>query len=181
MTKYNGLNVVKNTSKKRVGRGISAGGGKTAGRGTKGQKSRTGKKLRATFAGGQRELVRAVPKLKGFKSKRVPAQVVYADQLDTVKGAKIDNAKLYEAGLIATPYHAVKIIARGEFASKATVETQGMSEGAIRALEKNGGKFVETKTPELPVSTRAKKVSMREKAAAKQEAKAERSPKTKKA
>ena len=165
--KYHELDAKKNQARKRVGRGISAGGGKTAGRGTKGQKSRTGKKLRATFAGGQRELVQAVPKLKGFKSKRVPAQVVYADQLDLLKGTKVDNAKLFAAGLISTPYHAVKVIARGEFASKATVETQGMRAGVVKALEKNGGKFVKTKTPELPASTREKKISMREKQAAK--------------
>ena len=61
MTKYNELLASANKDKKRVGRGISAGGGKTAGRGTKGQGSRTGKKLGATFQGGQRTLVRAVP------------------------------------------------------------------------------------------------------------------------
>ena len=53
MTKYNELQVEANKSRKRVGRGISAGGGKTAGRGTKGQNSRTGKKLRSMFQGGQ--------------------------------------------------------------------------------------------------------------------------------
>lgn len=157
MTKYNELNATKNTDKKRVGRGISAGGGKTAGRGTKGQKARTGKKLRATFAGGQRELVRAVPKLKGFKSLRVPAQVVYSDQLDEVKGASIDNIALYEAGLIATPYHAVKVIARGETKSKATINTQGMSKSVVAALGKNGGKFVKVATPMLPSSKKADK------------------------
>ena len=120
--KYNELQVNANKDKKRVGRGISAGGGKTAGRGTKGQKSRTGKKLRATFAGGQRELVKAIPKQKGFKSLRVPAQVVYSDQLDDIKSAKIDNFVLSEAGLISTPYHAVKIIAREKTTTKAIIE-----------------------------------------------------------
>ncbi|MDR2524456.1 MAG: uL15 family ribosomal protein [Candidatus Nomurabacteria bacterium] len=138
--KYNELNISASRGKKRVGRG------------TKGQKSRTGKKLRATFAGGQRELVKAVPKLKGFKSLRVPAQVVYSDQLDTVKGAKIDNFALFESGLIATPYHSVKVIARGETASKATVATQAMSKSVQDALTKNGGKFEKTPTPLLPSS-----------------------------
>lgn len=157
MTKYNELNAKKNTDRKRVGRGISAGGGKTAGRGTKGQKSRTGKKLRPTFAGGQRELVKAVPKKRGFKSLRVPAQVVYSDQLDEVKDATIDNNSLYEAGLIATPYHSVKIIARGEMKSKATINTQGMSKSVVELLEKNGGKFVKTDVPTLPSSKKADK------------------------
>ncbi|MEK7620826.1 MAG: uL15 family ribosomal protein, partial [Patescibacteria group bacterium] len=62
MTKYHELEVSANRTKKRVGRGISAGQGKTAGRGTKGQGSRTGKKLRVTFMGGQRSLVQAIPK-----------------------------------------------------------------------------------------------------------------------
>lgn len=66
--KYNELQVTANKSKKRVGRGIAAGQGKTAGRGTKGQGARTGKKLNATFQGGQRALVQAVPKKRGFKS-----------------------------------------------------------------------------------------------------------------
>lgn len=114
--KYNELQVESNKSRKRVGRGISAGGGKTAGRGTKGQKSRTGKKLGpvVSFQGGSASIIRTAPKLRGFKSKRVPAQVVYADQLNDVKGAKIDNFTLFEAGLINTPFHAVKVIARDE-------------------------------------------------------------------
>jgi large subunit ribosomal protein L15 len=151
--KYNELETTAKRSKKRVGRGISAGGGKTAGRGTKGQKSRTGKKLRPTFAGGQRELVKAVPKKRGFKSLRVPTQVVYSDQLDDVKGAKIDNMALYEAGLITTPYHSVKIILRGETKTKATIATQGMSKSVVAQIEKNGGKFEKTAVPNLPSKT----------------------------
>lgn len=142
--KYNELQASPNKNKKRVGRGISAGGGKTAGRGTKGQNSRTGKKLGATFMGGQRALVQAVPKAKGFKSIRVPAQVVYLDQLNSVKSATIDNNALYEAGLIATPYHSVKVIARGEYTGKATVKVQGASASVREALEKAGGKFEST-------------------------------------
>jgi large subunit ribosomal protein L15 len=153
MTKYNELNASAKTSRKRVGRGISAGGGKTAGRGTKGQRARTGKKLRPTFTGGQLPLVQGIPKLRGFKSKRVPAQVVYADELNDVKGTKIDNKTLFEAGLIATPYHTVKVIARGDLTSKATVEIASMSASVAAQLEKNGGKFVKTAVP-LPKSTK---------------------------
>ena len=152
MTKYNELNASANTNKKRVGRGISAGGGKTAGRGTKGQKARTGKKLRATFAGGQRELVKAIPKLKGFKSLRAPAQIVYSDQLNDIKGAKIDYFTLYEAGLISTPYHAVKVIARGETTCKAAIAITGMSKSVQDQIVKNGGKFENTPVPNLPSS-----------------------------
>ncbi|MCL1876943.1 50S ribosomal protein L15 [Candidatus Saccharibacteria bacterium] len=145
--KYNDLQTNSTKDRKRVGRGISSGYGKTAGRGTKGQGARTGKKLRPTFAGGQLPIVQGVPKLRGFKSKRVPAQVVYTDQLNTVKGAKIDNFALFDAGLISTPYHAVKVIARGELTCKATVEISAMSKSVIEVLASNGGKFVKTPVP----------------------------------
>jgi large subunit ribosomal protein L15 len=144
--KYNELQVSSNRDKKRVGRGISAGGGKTAGRGTKGQNSRTGKKLRATFQGGQNPLMASTPKLKGFKSHRAPAQVVYADHLNALKGT-VDNMALFEAGLIATPFYAVKVIARGELTAKLTLKTQGASSSVVAALEKAGGKFEKAPTP----------------------------------
>lgn len=145
--KYNELQVSSNKSKKRVGRGISAGGGKTAGRGTKGQRARTGKKLGATFMGGQRALVQAIPKAKGFKSIRVPAQVVYLDQLNDIKAKSIDNAVLFEAGLITTPYHSVKIIAAKngrEYTGKATVKVQAASASVREAITKAGGTFEPT-------------------------------------
>ncbi len=144
--KYNELQVSANQAKKRVGRGISAGQGKTAGRGTKGQNARTGKKLRAMFQGGQRPLAQAVPKARGFKSLRTPAQVVYLDRLNELKGT-VDNFALYEAGLIATPFHAVKVISRGELKSKITLKTQGASASVVKAIEAAGGKFEKTATP----------------------------------
>jgi large subunit ribosomal protein L15 len=144
--KYNELQAAANKDRKRVGRGIAAGGGKTAGRGTKGQGARTGKKLHATFQGGENPLVFAAPKRRGFKSHRVPAQVVYADHLNTLKG-KVDNMALFEAGLIQTPFHAVKVIARGEMTSGIKLETQGASKAVVEALVKNGGSFTKTATP----------------------------------
>ena len=150
--KYNDLQVTANKGKKRVGRGISAGQGKTAGRGTKGQNSRTGKKLRATFQGGQRALVQAVPKARGFKSMRTPAQVVYLDRLEGLKGT-VDNFALYEAGLVATPFHTVKVIARGELSSKVTLKVQAASKSVIEAIKKAGGTFEKTATP-LPTSAK---------------------------
>lgn len=153
--KYNELNATANKDRKRVGRGISAGQGKTAGRGTKGQNARTGKKLNATFMGGQRALVQAIPKLKGFKSLRVPAQVVYLDQLNEFKGT-VDNSVLAEAGLIATPYHTVKVIARGEYTGKADVKVQAASASVKEAIVKAGGTFEAVAVPTLPKSTRKK-------------------------
>ncbi len=147
MTKYNELLADANKDKKRVGRGISAGGGKTAGRGTKGQGSRTGKKLGATFQGGQRTLVRAVPKARGFKSLRTPAQVVYLDTLNTFKGKTVDNAALFEQGYISTPFHTVKLITRGELTAALTVKVAGASKSSQEAIAKAGGSFEKTAVP----------------------------------
>jgi len=147
MTKYNELDIAANRSRKRVGRGISAGGGKTAGRGTKGQGARTGKKLNATFQGGQRTLVRAVPKARGFKSMRTPAQVVYLDALNALKGKTVDNFTLFEEGYIASPFHTVKVIARGELTEKVTLHVAGASKSVVDAIVKAGGAFVKTPVP----------------------------------
>jgi large subunit ribosomal protein L15 len=145
--KYHELNVTPNRTKKRVGRGISAGQGKTAGRGTKGQNSRTGKKLKATFMGGQRSLMQAVPKSKGFKSLRAPAQVVYVESLNNLKASVADNASLYKAGLVASPHHTVKIIVKGELKNKLTVNVQAASKSAVAAIVKAGGTFTKVEVP----------------------------------
>lgn len=147
MTKYNELQVSANKSRKRVGRGIAAGGGKTAGRGTKGQGARTGKKLAANFMGGQRSLVTAVPKHRGFKSLRTPAQVVYLDHLNAFKGKTADNMTLFEAGYVATPFHTVKVIARGELSAKVTLKVQSASKSVQEAITKAGGSFEKVPTP----------------------------------
>ncbi len=145
--KYNELQVAASKNKKRVGRGIAAGQGKTAGRGTKGQGSRTGKKLNATFQGGQRALVQAVPKARGFKSLRTPAQIVYLDRLEDLKGKVADNMSLFEAGLVATPFHAVKVIARGELKKAVTLRVQAASKSVQEAVVKAGGSFEKVATP----------------------------------
>jgi len=145
--KYNELQITANKDKKRVGRGIAAGQGKTAGRGTKGQGARTGKKLRAMFQGGQRALVQAVPKARGFKSLRTPAQVVYLDHLNAFKGKTADNFTLFEAGLVSTPFHVVKIISRGELTEKVTLKVQAASKSVQAAIEKAGGSFEKVPTP----------------------------------
>ncbi len=145
--KYNQLETAPTANKKRVGRGISAGQGKTAGRGTKGQGSRTGKKLKATFMGGQGPLVRRIPKKKGFKSLHAPAQIVYLDTLALAENKSIDNMSLFEEGFISTPYHTVKIITRGELTAKVNVKVQAASASAIAAIEKAGGTFEKVAVP----------------------------------
>ncbi len=154
--KYNELQTTPNKSRKRVGRGIAAGQGKTAGRGTKGQGSRTGSKFGATFMGGQGVLVQRIPKNRGFRSLRVKAQVVYTDQLNEVKGAIVDPTALYEAGLVATPYHTIKLIVRGEYTGKAIVRVQGASKGAVDMLTKAGGSFEPISVPIFPSSNKSR-------------------------
>ena len=139
--KYNDLNVTKNARRSRKGRGISAGQGMTAGRGTKGQKARTGHhKMPAGFMGGQRAIMQAVPKLKGFKSFHSKAEVVYTDRLNDLKG-KVDNFTLADKNLISSPYVKVKILSRGELTAKIDLETQFASKTAVEAIKKAGGSF----------------------------------------
>ena len=150
--KYNELNVTANKSAKRIGRGISAGQGKTAGRGTKGQKARTGhRKIRVGFMGGQRAIMQAVPKLKGFKSLHSKAEVVYTDVLNTLSG-EVDNYVLADKGLITSPFAKVKVIVRGEITSKIALKTQFASKSAIETIKKAGGSFTKTPTPLRPAT-----------------------------
>ena len=145
--KYNDLQVNANTRPSRKGRGISAGQGKTAGRGTKGQKARTGHyKMPAGFMGGQRAIMQAVPKLKGFKTLHEKAEVVYTDRLNDLSG-NIDNFVLADKNLIKSAYSKVKVISRGELTAKITLETQFASKSAIEAIKKAGGSFKKVSVP----------------------------------
>lgn len=148
--KYNDLIVEKNTRPSRKGRGISAGQGKTAGRGTKGQKARTGhRKMPSGFMGGQRAIMQAIPKLKGFKSIHAKAEVVYTDRLNDLKG-NVDNFVLADQNLISNPYTKVKVISRGELTAKINLETQFASKTAVAAIEKAGGSFKKVAVPMRP-------------------------------
>ncbi len=90
--------------------------------------------------GGQRALMQAVPKLKGFKSFHPKAEVVYTDRLNDLSG-NVDNYKLAEAQLISSPFVKVKVITRGELTKKINLETQFASKTAVAAIEKAGGSF----------------------------------------
>jgi large subunit ribosomal protein L15 len=155
--KFHDLELTKKTDKIRAGRGISAGRGKTAGRGTKGQKARTGKKLRAGFEGGQNSLMTRIPKLKGFKSKRTAAQVVYTGNLSLMTGKTVDNKTLFEQGLIGSEFQAVKIISKGEVKKAYSVSVQGISESAQKAVEKAGGSVTSSDTPMRPKTSKKEK------------------------
>lgn len=142
--KFNDLKLTASRNSKRVGRGISAGGGKTAGRGTKGQGARKSGGVRPGFEGGQMPLYMRIPKLRGFKSHRPKVVNVYTGQLDDVKKSTVDTVALAEAGLIENPHAKVKLISKGKLSKKFTVKLQGASGQAIRQIEKAGGSFEQT-------------------------------------
>lgn len=139
--KYNDLDVTKSRSAKRVGRGIAAGQGKTAGRGTKGQKARTGSSRKPGFEGGQNPLMQRLPKLHGFRSYKPKVENVFTGQLNDLKAKTVDNFALSEAGLTSSPYVNVKLLVKGELKKAVTVKLQGASENAIAAVQKAGGTF----------------------------------------
>ncbi len=139
--KIHELNTSKRKSAKRVGRGISAGQGKTAGRGTKGQSARSGGKRRPGFEGGQTPLMMRLPKLSGFRSLKPKAENVYTGQLNDFNGKTVDNFVLASAGITTSPYVRVKVVVKGELTAKVSVELQGASEAAIEYIQKAGGSF----------------------------------------
>jgi large subunit ribosomal protein L15 len=154
--KYNELSVTPTKSHKRVGRGIAAGQGKNAGRGTKGQGARTGFSKRPGFEGGQNPLMQRLPKLHGFRSYRVKAENVFTDQLNDL-GANVDNQTLADKGLITSPYVRVKLLKRGDLTAKVTVNLQSASATAMEAIEKAGGIFKVVARPMRPSTKKEEK------------------------
>jgi len=152
--KFNELQTEKNKVGKRVGRGIAAGQGKTAGRGTKGQMARTGSSRRPGFEGGQNPLMQRLPKLPGFKSKAVRAEVVYTSALDAFAGKVADAEAFAKAGLITSAFVKVKVITNGEVTKKVTVKAQGISASALEAVQKAGGTFEKVATNARPTSAK---------------------------
>ena len=125
-------------AKHRVGRGIGGKGGKTAGRGSKGQGARG--TVPAGFEGGQTPLHRRTPKLKGFNNPfRIEYHVVNLSTLDVFDaGAEVTPDTLRARGLVAK-HGLVKVLARGELAKPLTVSAHGFSAAAVRAIEAAGG------------------------------------------
>jgi large subunit ribosomal protein L15 len=130
--------------RKRVGRGISAGGGKTAGRGQKGQGSRSSWSLPRGFEGGQMPLTQRVPKLRGFYNRfRVEFQVVNCGKLARFEaGSVVDFEALRKAGLIRHLNHPVKLLAGGGVPPALTIRVNRASQSAIAAMTKAGGTVV---------------------------------------
>jgi large subunit ribosomal protein L15 len=130
-------------AKRRVGRGIGSGLGKTAGRGHKGQKSRAGGFHKVGFEGGQMPLQRRLPK-RGFVSltKGDTAEVRTAT-LSQMKADTIDILVLKQAKLISANAKSAKVILAGEISRKFTVQGLLLTKGARAAIEAAGGKIVE--------------------------------------
>jgi large subunit ribosomal protein L15 len=129
--------------KKRVGRGIGSGLGKTAGRGHKGLKSRSGGSVAPGFEGGQMPLQIRLPKY-GFTSRigRVTAQVRLSE-LNAVVGGVVDLETLKQADIIGANIKRAKIFASGELKQAVTVKGLGVTKGARAAIEAAGGKIEE--------------------------------------
>lgn len=154
--KIHELNTAKRKGTKRVGRGISAGQGKTAGRGTKGQNARTGHSHRPDFEGGQTPLMMRLPKLGGFRSLKTPTENVYTGQLNEFAGKTVDNFVLAQAGITSSAHIPVKVVVKGDLTAKVTVVLQGASENAIAQIQKAGGSFKKVAQVKRPKTTPTK-------------------------
>lgn len=148
--KYHELKLTKHRSAKRVGRGIAAGQGKTAGRGTKGQGARAGSSAKPGFAGGSNPLMQKLPKLPGFRSHRIPAETVTTGQLEQFGGKTVDARLLAEAKLISNPFVAVKVLTGGKLTKKVTIKLSAASSPALAAIQAAGGSFEKTARLQRP-------------------------------
>lgn len=128
------------TARKRAGRGIGSGLGKTAGRGHKGQKSRTGGTVRAGFEGGQQPIQMRLPKF-GFNSAmaRVTAEVRLSE-LDKVEADVIDLQALKDADIIPNRMSRARVMLSGSVTKAVMIKGIGVSAGARAAIEAAGGK-----------------------------------------
>jgi large subunit ribosomal protein L15 len=129
------------SDRKRPGRGIGSGLGKTAGRGNKGQKSRSGGFHKVGFEGGQMPLQRRLPKV-GFQSRvgRFVAEI-RLNELSKVSADVIDLAALQAADLVSANVRRAKVIASGSIDKAVTVKGLGVTKGARAAIEAAGGKI----------------------------------------
>ena len=132
------------TERKRVGRGIGSGLGKTCGRGHKGSFARAGKgKIKAGFEGGQMPMQRRLPKI-GFRSKlSLDCAEVLLYKLDTLSAGEIDFAALRAAKLVPSTAKRAKVVVKGEVTKAYTLKGIAATAGAKAAIEAAGGKLAE--------------------------------------
>jgi large subunit ribosomal protein L15 len=149
-------------ARRRVGRGIGSGLGKTAGRGHKGQRSRAGGYHKVGFEGGQMPLQRRLPK-RGFLAVTIQkAAEVRSGDLARVEGAAVDLASLKKAGLVPSSAERAKIILAGDVSKAFQVSGIAASKGARAAIEKAGGSVAALAAAEAP-----KKLAKKQPAASK--------------
>ena len=130
------------TKRKIVGRGIGSGTGKTAGKGHKGQKARTGGKIRRGFEGGQTPLYRRIPK-RGFNNHfaKEYAIVNIADLEVFDNDTVVDSKVLIEKGLVSKELDGIKVLGNGKLTKKLTVVATKFSKSAIEKIQAAGGKI----------------------------------------
>lgn len=128
-------------NRKRKGRGVGSGLGKTAGRGTKGHNSRSGGGVRPGFEGGQMPLHRRLPK-RGFKNIfKTPVEVVNVRDLNRFEnGSVVDRNALRTAGLVSRKAKSVKVLGQGALNVSLTLQVESASKGAKEKIETAGGK-----------------------------------------
>ncbi len=132
-------------SRKRVGRGIAGKGGKTAGRGTKGQKAR--RQIPHQFEGGQLPLLQRIPKLRGFNN---PFRVEYTPvNLDAIAALGLETVSLedFVTHGLAKPKDLIKVLGRGELTSKVDITAHGFSQSAEAAITAAGGTVTKAPMP----------------------------------
>lgn len=132
--KLNELVKVNGQNKKRVGRGTGSGTGKTAGRGTKGQNSRSGGKRRPGFEGGQTPLVLRIPKKRGFRS-LTKKETVNIESLNKIKEDKIDKKLLKKYGIIKNIKSKVKLVGKSKEKLKKEVKVDKVSKSALESIK----------------------------------------------
>ena len=131
------------TARRRVGRGIGSGFGKTAGRGHKGQKSRAGGYHKVGFEGGQMPMQRRLPK-RGFKSHALKyATEITLTDLQKLGLPEVDLLALKQAGLVGDIIRVVKVVKTGELSTKVALKGLGATAGAKAAIEAAGGSVSE--------------------------------------
>ena len=130
------------TVSKRVGRGVGSGKGKTAGRGSKGQRSRSGGGVRLGFEGGQMPIQRRLPK-RGFTNifRKEYSVINLRDLAGFESGSLVDEAALIRKGLVKGPRDGVKLLGQGEISASLTVKLDKISRSARAKIESAGGKI----------------------------------------
>ncbi|GGY03430.1 50S ribosomal protein L15 [Litchfieldella qijiaojingensis] len=127
-------------AEKRVGRGIGSGLGKTGGRGHKGQKSRSGGRVKPGFEGGQMPLQRRLPKFGFTSMKSLVSEEVRLAELAKVEGDEVTLDSLKQANVLKDATQYAKVILSGELNKAVTVRGLGVTKGARAAIEAAGGK-----------------------------------------